>query len=706
MKKFCKFLFTAASFCLLISCSHGGGGGGDPTKLPTPEFSINDDENGITWEANEHCLGYSITVNGEALDPVEDPGYLFSTEAGTYTVKVVALADVDYKDSAAATFSYTTAGEPELGNITQEGNVVTVSSYSGARLEYKVGNGEYQALEGMSVTMTENNAYTFRSASGFNSDTKTYYPGADKVKGVVYCQPGTREEILLEDGSEKNNGLLTEKYSPGVEKDTGSTWEAANQAALVLDTENEGFTSSKCIKMTVTKQGYAFRIKTAFSADGSYDTISFANKMSHTDETFNLNFEITQSLVVGGFDLNGYSFYYKVSEPTKTWSKYTVSLDDPNWYVQGGVVGNQPFSTVKTLLNSFGYQINSVKDMLPHIGSFMIRLKAASADYVTTHAWFDDIKLTNEHAVGTTVEPIVEQIKIYDNYSLESANFSGKMTASSGNIALDLNVGGNPVAIEGTIQQTAEGKLHAVSTTAPAGFDFDAIFATDDSGRTLTLESATGGAATALQGLVCHCYTILDDFESYEEKGIGYDYQHGQEERTGMRGNYYADYYKGTAGDHKSDIGDSNWSLMESDTYSDLEKSQAASGTQSGKLKYRQWGACRYVNWDLFSGEAKAFYGTKFSMMVKGSASSSVSFKIRVFSAPQITASNHTSDSVSKVQEFEIAQDADWTECVVNLDPTVRYFGFSITSVNNKGTDTYYYVDNICAYSHVNPFSI
>ena len=704
MKKFCKCLFAAASFCLLIGC--GGRGGGSNT-LAKPNLLVNDDGNGLIWEVNEHCLGYLITVNGEALDPVEEPGYLFSTEVGTYTVKVVALADVDYKDSAAATFSYTTAGEPELGNITQEGNVVTVSSYSGVSLEYKVGNGEYQPLEGMSVTMTENDVYSFKSASGFDSNTKTYYPGADKVKGVAYCKPGTLEEILLEDGSEKNNGLLTEKYSPGVEKDTGTTWEAASTAALVLDTENEGFTSSKCIKITVTKQGYAFRIKTAFSADGSYDTISFANKMAHTNETFNLNFEITESLVVGGFDLNGYSFYYKVSEPTTTWSKYTVSLDDPNWYVQGGVVGNQPFSTVKTLLNSFGYQINSVKDMLPHIGSFMIRLKAASADYMTTHAWFDDIKLTNEHAVGTTVEPIVEQVKIYDNYSLESANFSGKMSASNGNIALNLNVGGNPVAIEGTIQQTADGKLNAVSTNAPDGFDFNAIFTTNDSGKTLTLESATGGAATALQGLVCHCYTILDDFESYEDKGIGNDYQHGEEERSGMRGNYYADWYSGDSSTYPSKVGNSGWALMQSDTYSDLIKNDGAhDSSQCGKFRFRREGACRFLNWGLYSGEAPAFYASKFSMMLKGSATTGLSVRVRVFKAPQITPSNHTSDTVSVAKQIDLVANQDWTEYTIDLDPTVRYYGFTITSINYSGNDSYYFIDNICAYSHVNPFSI
>ncbi len=85
-----------------------------PTELDAPALTI--DGNTVTWTAVEHATGYKVYVNDAeaATLTAEETSYTITeTEAGTYTVKVIAIGDGElYLDSvASAPVEYTVEGQ-------------------------------------------------------------------------------------------------------------------------------------------------------------------------------------------------------------------------------------------------------------------------------------------------------------------------------------------------------------------------------------------------------------------------------------------------------------------------------------------------------------------------------------------------------------------------------------------------------------------
>ena len=89
---------------------------------------------------------------------------------------------------------------------------------------------------------------------------------------------------------------------------------------------------------------------------------------------------------------------------------------------------------------------------------------------------------------------------------------------------------------------------------------------------------------------------VVEDFSSYSATGIGYDKSHGQDQVSGMRANYYFDYYESKSSGPASPIGGSNWWLMGSNDYMDYQ-STGCFNAGAARLKSINYGRnMRYMS--------------------------------------------------------------------------------------------------------------
>lgn len=682
--------------CLLVfsSCNNAG-----TPKLKMSEITA--DDQGMHWEAVKEASKYSVVVNDAAPVEVTTPSFDFEEDVGTYVVKVTAIAsNSSYQNSDPVSFTYETK-ITSLASVSSANNAITWGEYVGKGIEVKKqGDEQFVLVQGDSYTVTESNLYIVRAAPGYK-DNKYYVvnPTASAAqKGIVVSVEAT-ENFVIEDGSEEDNTELAETYS--VSKYASSGW-VDSAAAIILDQSNEGFSEGKCIQLQYWHHGVWFKYTKAISLDKRYDTFSFKVKGQEATYT-SLTFEITDHIVVAGQDLIGVYISYQINPVVDQWNYYTISLNDPAWTVSYGG-GKYEFSQVKALLESGGYVVQSLADMMPFFKQFSFRANATYNDKGTkAYMYFDDVVLSNNGASTSKETPI----KLGKTYAIESAAFTGKAAFNNdntGTLNIQMKSGGDPVPLP--VQYSiADNKLRMICTAT--GYDFDATFDPAHNGNEFTLDTVTGSAASALTDFKAEQYEILDDFESYTETGIGVDQFHQDAQPTGLRAAYASDWYH-TGNEYAvSQIKDPNWKLMAStdDDYLLLDKTNGIDGSQAMQFKYSTGGAMRYLTNGLIKGEAKPFSGKTFSFFAKGTSGNSVRVKVRVFSVNQLTKSNHVSDEVSVMKEITIAKDSGWTEYTVALKEGTTYYGVSFTTQVDSGTTKQYpLIDNINVYGSISPW--
>ena len=96
--------------------------------LPAPVIEL--DGNVVSWDAVEHAVSYTVTVNGAAQEPVTGTSYTITeTTPGDYTVTVVANAEAgtNYVNSSASnSVTYTVPDTPVLSALEVTGFVKTL----------------------------------------------------------------------------------------------------------------------------------------------------------------------------------------------------------------------------------------------------------------------------------------------------------------------------------------------------------------------------------------------------------------------------------------------------------------------------------------------------------------------------------------------------------------------------------------------------
>ncbi len=177
-------------------------------NLLKPTLLLNRDKNGLYWayldDESEIAhtvadmrsiypfLSYSVSVNGGAWTPLSADVYLFPSEAGEYSVRVMAKGnDKNYRDSEASDAFDFEVKVISLTDISVEkGATESVASYDFVALsaERKIGvNGAFFPTTEKSFTATATTTISVRVSGGWDATNGVYYAGEpiEKTKKVV-----------------------------------------------------------------------------------------------------------------------------------------------------------------------------------------------------------------------------------------------------------------------------------------------------------------------------------------------------------------------------------------------------------------------------------------------------------------------------------------------------------------------------------------
>ena len=234
------------------------------------------------------------------------------------------------------------------------------------------------------------------------------------------------------------------------------------------------------------------------------------------------------------------------------------------------------------------------------------------------------------------------------------------------------------------------------------GKDIDFSFGDDhyvatisDDQKTLTYKSVSGSGLIAqkLANVNFNMIEYADNAETYTETGTMY-YQDNMDNTkiSGARGAYHCDFWQSGAS-KPSLLGDSGWSLIGSGgNQINLDKEDAYEGNQS--LQFKVAGnQLRYIQWDLFSGQAKGHKGfNKFGVYFKNTTGADIKVKLYTFTAQKLNVGNFTTVRLSS-DELTVANDSSWHLLTLDLDPSKTYYGWGLFTVSKPASAVYLKAD-------------
>lgn len=679
-----KFFWLSATFVLALA---GCGG-----ESPSIQLKINDERTGLIWDAVEGAVNYEIDVDG-VKDLKVNPGYDFSTTVGNHKVTITAI-DANGGRGLSGSFDFETK-ESALGDLTLANGKITWADALTCGLEYKVNDGEFKPITGNYIDASENGLYTVLAPKRIGDDHVFYNK---KVEKYMVVSSSAIEDYILEDASAPDDATLSETYTKTKYSNNG--WvEAASDVSL--DKTSEAYVTGNAANFKFWRQDVYYKFSKNVNIKGSYNELSFSMKSEDAVDAY-LAFEIGHTMVVGNMNLNGVYITYPIPVAPTKWTHYRVSFDDSAWQVTFNGSKYQ-FSVIRDYVKGLGFYVNKLSDFLPYFDTFQIRVKGIhDENWSTCRAYFDDIKLVNSDLTQTVIEEIQPRLFLAESYA-----FRSDMIAA-GNLQVGkestLNVPALSLSIPVSIAKPDE--YTAIVTSTESGKDFVATFSSPDGGASLKLESVAGTFASYFANIQIEAVSKLDDYEDYNETGKGLDKFNLEEEATsGLRKAYFCDWYdEGKSGLPKSLVGDSNWSVMGSTDYLNLNIEDAHTGTKAMSVK-AGYNTCRFMNDELRTGTGKAYKGKYLSMWMKNVISANTTVMICAYSTNKLDASNHISDAVRTKMTFSADYtQTDWHEVRLELDPDKYYYGFSILTKEGPTPAGRILVDDVYIFGDISPW--
>ncbi len=651
----------------------------EPVQLIAPVLTLNEDNDGLIWNNVENAVSYQLKVNdGEYADATD---YAFVDDIGSYSIVVKAIGDgTNYSDSEPSLpYAYSTSAI-SLSNLSRDGMLVSWTAVA-YQTEISFGGGEYVIIEETSYTATESGIVSIRASAGFDAENKINYVGESIVKScpVVSAAPSS---ITLEDVEDKTNTDLQELWIAS-KYDNG--WVPTSGVASV-SYEALGENNIKSMKLDFWKNGSAFRYSRNINYNVAYNALSLLIKGDD---------EIDFTLRLNDLDTGIYADY-RISDASSNWVYHVVRFDDAGWSV---TIGGNTF-TLAQAADYLGYE--SAGEAITVFDQFQILLPSLYVDGgPKTYVVVDDIKFLNDD----TPSQAEMHYDLEGKYTGELSGTIFRLSANAGigmvetlNLATNLQI---PVVVE-----TDDDNVN-IKSSGDDGAALNYQGKVSYYGDKISYVSASGTYAAYVANLNVSRVKQLDDFESYTETGIGYDANHSADARTGLRANYYCDYYSGSAS-NPSPVGGNNWSLMGSSDYLALEQANAHSGSQSAKLKRSgSAGDMRFLNYNSYSGINPGFGAgnSKFSFWAKGDTYDTT-FRLRVYYVSPVNASNQVDGSLSVTTDVVVPGGSDWMHYTMDINASRVVFGYSMTlRVNWDHTSNGYpLVDDIELYS-ANPWA-
>lgn len=265
----------------------------------------------------------------------------------------------------------------------------------------------------------------------------------------------------------------------------------------------------------------------------------------------------------------------------------------------------------------------------------------------------------------------------------------------------------NRTAITATGTATLNGNSLSCSFTSPSNLNgLVYSFNADSQSHSLTFVSKSGtGSADVPQISLYRVYNV-EDFEDYSSRGNGWDTGSQKASSkytvTGVRGDYICEYSgSGSTGP----IGGNGWLLMGSTDYLNFSTNKGRNDSKCIAVKGNT-NTMRYIQASAYYGIPRiAGKGNKLSFWSKGafsneamSSASTLCSNVTVYAfyTQQVTSATFNQRTE---HEFVIANNNDWTEYTMDLDPNRTYYSIGFMTKNHDGTAKYLPLDDFMIYT-------
>ena len=197
----------------------------------------------------------------------------------------------------------------------------------------------------------------------------------------------------------------------------------------------------------------------------------------------------------------------------------------------------------------------------------------------------------------------------------------------------------------------------------------------------------------------------VEDFESYDKTGVGYDGSHGMAVATGLRARYYSTYY----GAGSDPLNGSGWNIMGSTDYLNYHATAGRGGTKTGLFKVNSGNYFHYVQAKHFFGTRYAVgRGSKLSAWMHGTYSNldgtpGVAVEVTLI-AYYNRILNKSGANDAATATYTIPAGSDWTEYTVDIDPTKTVYAYGI-HLKKASATAYLPVDDVTIYT-TSPYGV
>ena len=378
-----------------------------------------------------------------------------------------------------------------------------------------------------------------------------------------------------------------------------------------------------------------------------------------------------------------FSFWAKTNGLVKQFKVSMYSQSKPTNQTKDSYVKTQTFEQTEAIGQWTHFEID-LNPELTYYG-FMINIeKNYNLSANEAYLYIDDVEVYTANPYATYVAPIPPE---EDKVLTPGMTYIGKVGAVAAQLTIGQDNAFTMAAPGLSINETGTYSITKDEVTMSLGTSTQYVGTID--GNEIKFKSISGSDVYTqfLNGVSFSMIEYADNAETYESDGKMY-YQGNKDlsQVSGARGAYHCDYYTGGSS-NLSPIGGSGWSLMGGNgDQLQLDKTTAADGSQSLKMKFSTAGGMRYLQWGLADGTAVGHKGfNKLGIYLKNTNANAVSIKLYAYHIQKVEPSTQ-GDSSRAVKEITVPANSDWALYTLDLDAAKTYYGYGIYMVTKSAT--------------------
>ena len=222
-------------------------------------------------------------------------------------------------------------------------------------------------------------------------------------------------------------------------------------------------------------------------------------------------------------------------------------------------------------------------------------------------------------------------------------------------------------------------------------------------GYSLTYVSKSGAQAAAYPDVSGDRVFNVENFESYSASGQGYTNANTKYQTSGLRSQYYADYYTGSG---SGAIGGSGWPIMTSTDNTNYTSTKGRNGNKAGIFKFSNGNSMRYITMNELYGVKRVIgKGTTLSFWARGAYTntnfnvnhgSNTAMKFYAYFNSPLTPS--TQQTYRETFDFTVKAGEEWQHFEMPLTEGRAYYGFGFYAQQSSGSAQYVPFDDIEIY--------